>query len=248
MKTIKKFVLLIIGLIALTMLNSCEDDRFGNSGSSGGKRLVKITNFLGVDMTFHYKDGKLIEMVDETNREKIYFTYSGKTVKISGDAYGSEQLILHLNNDGFAESGTFEGYELGFEYSNGYLTKYIDFYDGSTVSIKYDTNGNLSTMQYSTKYNATEEYTFTSSNYPTKGKSYCFVTGSARFEELIPVYYAGLLGKDPKNFVSKVDITRYTNNTITHTFSNYSFYDDGYIKTMTVTDDWNKDDMSFTYQ
>ena len=250
MKQLKFFLLLLIGMIALTTLNSCETEDFGNQGG-GGKRLVKITNaYHGANLTFHYKNGKLSKITDRYDDDSVAdINYNGKIVRIvSEDIEGT----LQLNNDGYAKSLTSNDYyEINFEYSNGYLTKLIysdeDNVSG-TVNIQYDTNGNLLTMsEIINEFGSVSEnkYTFTSSNYPLKGKSYSFLM-YCDFEFLFPLYYAGLLGKDPKNLLSKIDIKETYNGHVynnTYTFD-YLFYDDGYVNKITR----NSESMVLTYE
>ena len=260
MKQLKFFLLLLIGMIALTTLNSCETENFGNQGD-GGKRLVKITGggayYEYDNLAFHYKDGKLIKIVlgSGYDTEELNFTYTGKIVQIN---YSEGGMTFQLNNNGFVESGTDnrDG-EFSFEYSNGYLTKFIwktqdDYFGKITTNIKYDANGNLLTASGNriSGYgdNVSYEHTFTSSNYPLKGKSHFFFHqiynhNGFGITSMWPLYYAGLLGKEPTNLVSKIEHKVTYNNGYTDTFD-YLFYDDGYVNKITT----EYESMLFTYE
>ena len=253
MKQIKLFkpFLMVALCVLIASCNKEDNDDFKNS-----KPLVKITNSFNFggndgDFTFRYSDGKLIKVIDE-NKKEINITYTGKTVTVKGSYIG--EFTLQLNNDGFAESGIWtylygDTHELDFEYSKGNLTKYTLYSSNDnirkTVNIKYDNGGNLSnaSVLYSEGgKNYTWEYTFTSSDYPSKGKSWFFFGDDNCLEqELWSVYYAGLLGKHPQNLISKIECKGNTpsslnNNFVSQTFD-YSFYDDGYVKKITGTEE-----------
>ena len=264
MRKLEVFAAFLMVVLCMSLITSCkkeDDDNYQN-----GKRLVKMDDS-NPAVIFLYKSGKLIEVVD--GKDNIYFTYNGKIVQIESSYYG--KFILQLNNDGFVSSGTWTGdydydtFELNFEYSNGYLTKYTSNSSSylpelkdlaTTLNIKYDNNGNLlntstSFSDYEYGYNPNirkydYEYTFTSSNYPLKGKSYFFLGNCFGNQySLWLLYYAGLLGKDPKNLISKAECNKSNNPAYSYnydfcrnqTFDYDTFYDDEYVLKMTVTED-----------
>ncbi|MDR0796070.1 MAG: hypothetical protein LBE79_08500 [Tannerella sp.] len=62
-------------------------------------------------------------------------------------------------------------------------------------------------------------------------------------DEFIPMYYVGILGKDPQNLVAKAG---YIGNPSCSEFE-YSFIDDGYVGSLYV-DECIQENMTFTYK
>ena len=249
MKQIRLFAALFIVALVVTSCITWVNDEDGNT--RGGKRLVKITSGGDGDINLFYKDGKIVEIVD--TYENLYITYKGKIVTMEGMG----EFILQLNNDGFVESGKLyfgDVYEFKFDYSNGYLAKCTCYSTTTnettiTVNIKYDNNGNLLTASTSfiDDYPIREykyEYTYTSSNYTSKGINVffledCFGQHNGYPYSIFQLYYAGLLGKLPKKLVSKAefkgDNSSYTDYCLSRTYD-YKFDNDGYVSIVSKTE------------
>lgn len=272
MKNFRCFTAILLIATMFISFNACSsDDDDEENNSQNGKRLSKVTmynsdNSINDSFIFSYTNGKLSKITFEED-EPFNISYSNNNVIISGEY----KQNLYLNNIGFAESGTLifdaSPYKFTCEYSNGYLTKvnYPDSEYNVRIEIEYDSNGNISTAyQYADngysdcKYpcdnisteNEVIEFKFTLSSYSTKGKNMFLLGNLFSSDETLdlfyPAYYAGLLGKDFSNLVSKVEcIGKYDSYVIEY---DYSFDKDGYIETMTEKDGNKIRRTLFTYE
>ena len=210
--------------------------------------------------TLNYANGKLVKIKIEgiVGTGEINITYSGKQVIYSenGLNYDSGEGVLvnlegvfQLNSEGFLESGSYksttdeyqEG-QLTCEYSNSYLTKItVQKHNDTngiiveTRDIYYDANNNLS-MTRTNSNGTTKSITFTASNYPSKGKTLpVALLGNIMEYSLflkLALYWSGLFGKEPKNLTD---------------FFNYTFDKDGYVNTMILTDGYEEETYTFSY-
>ena len=267
----------LTAVLCVTLATSCSEEDDNPDNLQDGKRLSKIEHHEndGWISTFQYANGKLVKAKWHPSAGFVNITYSGSKVTVIADddedGEGGFGLTFQLNSNGFAESGTITLYDdytgtFTCEYSNGYLTKinfdYPASEDDSRIEINYDNNGNILTAcrYYYDQWreeNRTEEVGFTSSDYPTQGKSYfllgdCFGSDYA-LDLFWPAYYAGILGKDPQNLASKYEYNDGPTNSFSFTKDfNYTF-DDGYVETMKIkltypSGNFYEDNVSFTYE
>ncbi|MDL2212924.1 DUF4595 domain-containing protein [Bacteroides sp. OttesenSCG-928-D19] len=259
MKTFKLFATALMVAMCAMVVTSCSDDDDNPSNGTNEKRLSKMImrysdrEFDIIDL--NYANGKLSKMVwswgDEETFNNSTISYSGKTVTVTEKGFTQK---LNLNNDGWAESGTLfiedePPYSFICEYSNGYLTKvsYPDAEDwqATKIEIKYDSNGNI-TNAYEYDSNGVTEFKFTYSNNPAKGKSLFFLREAFDQDDTLDLfwsaYYAGLLGKDSPNLVSKIE---YDSHSITY---NYTLDNDGYVEKIIVDEIDLKYPVTFTYE
>jgi len=267
----KNFKLLATFLtVALsTLITSCNKDENELDSSKSEKRISKMTlrvvqngyaSGFGT-YTFYYANGKLVKIKGEgadSDTVEMSITYSGKQITYSANdpEGGSYEGVFQLNSEGFVESGIYteatDGYreQSTCEYSNGYLTKvtlkkhsdtsgdYVEIGD-----IYYDANNNIS-MTRTTRGGTTTSYTFTASNYQSKGKTLPFAFVGIGFPDMggmFALYYCGLLGKEPKNLVSN------TTDWYAKNF-NYTFDKDGYVNTMILKNDYTEETFTFSYE
>ena len=262
MKNFKLVATLLVVAVCTMFVTSCSNDDDDKGGSQGGKKLSKAvwdyedSSYDNTTWTFQYASGKLskVTLRDRHGDEPVTITYSGKNVSIDNGFQ-----TLQLNNAGFVESGVMDfgsPYRFTCEYSNGYLTKvnYPDSEYKTRIEIKYDNNGNISSAYEYSNNQIVTEFKFTPSNYPAKGKN-IFLLGQLfnsdyTLDLFWPAYYAGLLGKDSPNLVSKVECLKddeYGDLPDDIRF-NYTFDNSGYVEKMTVKDDWDTRRISFTYE
>jgi|GEM_PF-4360610 len=264
MKTIKLISAMMLLATVTFCFNACSDDDDNLNNLLSGKQISEMNVEFESNSTyqFQYENGKLVKMFFDGMTANII--YSGKKVTI---AYGGEfEQTLQLNNQGFVESGTFESYgeyaskeTFTCEYSNGYIRKVhrLDTYwsvDIITI-IEYDGNNNILAAYRIDEGIKDRELKFTPSNYPCKGKTTWLFGGKIGqlddFEHLLVPYYAGLLGKDPKNLVSKIELIERANTDRPASYDReceYTFDNDGYVNTMEVKmEDYSNTLMSFSF-
>ena len=240
------FFLVSLCTVFITSCNKDNENNFDNS-LLGGKRLSSINDNDDTYGTFEYTNEKLTKIVlsgddDYGNlkvRDIISFTYLGKIVKV-------DLINLQLNKDGFMESmgDSIRNYAT-CEYSNGYLTKVNfdypvhssdDYYLNDPIEIKYDKNYNIISAKHTVLQ---DEYQFTMSNYPSKGKNifflgHCF-SGDFELGLWWPCYYAGLLGKNSPNLPSNIKRVGKEGNIMRNENYNYTFDKDGYVTAISIS-------------
>ena len=236
---------LMVSLYTILTMSCNKDDTTVNF--QNGKRIAKLTvvNEGGrVEVPFFYANGRLVKIGDYS------IVYSGKQVTLKERFENGVRFdyILQLNNDGYVESGIMnrtnleDNYTIACEYSNGYMTKFKYNCDGGegTLKIEYDGDNNLKTINSSVSYSwgtANTEYKFTPAVYPYIGKDFWFLIhcdgGCDLKDYLLPAYYAGLLGKNPKNHIAKFERTS-AGFVETYNF-NYTFDSEGYVLKTTIS-------------
>ena len=247
MKPIRLYARLLMLTFCVTFITSCDEMGYNNLGR--GKRLLRMEGTNSEIVTFHYENDKLIK-VNHTSPSPsfinsfISFEYTGKTVTVERHIEyfldpswpdSIESVIMELNNDSCVVSARVPGstWERTFKYSNGYLTEVKEESHEYKYEFKYDKNNNLFSSTH-IKDDKLQYYKYTPSNYPAKGYTLFIpwfnMTLNGFPEE---TYYAGLIGKDSKNLVSKIDAVSNDNRSYEVNFD-YTFYDDGYVKTMTL--------------
>ena len=274
MKQIRLLAALLMVALVVTSCITWVDDEGGNSGNSqGGKQLSRILEIMygSLSMAFEYDNGKLVYSTDFW--DSFYYTYSGKNVTVICKLYSNATVEwnLQLNNNGYVESAIaknqngvyYEEAELNFEYSNGYLTKYNYNYslsDGDyqervkhTYELKYDSNNNLSSLTMINNGKTSMIINYTPLNIPSKGKTYWILCDDGWLQDwdggidLFPFYFAGFLGKEPKNVISTCTINAiYTSGTREYYYSyTYLFDSDNYVKSMFSS---SGDELTFIYE
>ena len=242
--------------------NACsDDDDNGSNNHLTGKLLTGITlSESGYDtyLNFRYANGKLIEMIcaDDEISGSYIFNYSGNTVTVVGEEYTQ---TFKLNNAGYVESATGGfGKKITFEYNkDSYLTKVRqqNDYSDEETSLFYDNEGNLISANHieRDKYDGQEtknQVTFTPSNYPTRGKNFFFLGGDIcpllgdLPDNFWTVYYAGLLGKDPKSLTSKIKIKENDSFEYERNFT-YTFNNDGSVSSMVIDKNANNNESEY---
>ena len=261
MKPIRLFAALLMAALVVTSCIKWVEEEGGNSGnngnSQGGKRVSRIlySRDGSARMAFEYADGKLVHSTDSW--DNFMYTYSGKNATIVVKPYSPYVTLewnLQLNNDGYVESaiakyqGGTDSQEavLTFEYSNGYLTKYNYNYssdyerDQYTYELKYDSNNNLSSLTQINQNKISMIINYTPLNISSKGKTYWILCDNTWLQDwaggidLFPFYFAGFLGKEPKNVISTCTINAInTFGSKEYSYSyTYLFDSDNYVKSM----------------
>jgi len=256
-ENLKLFSTFFMVMVCAIYVPSCSKDDNNLGNSQDGKQLAAITNVDGGLMTFQYANGKLTQFYSKDfyvgfdfqtgNTMQLIYTYSGKKVTIA-DTKGTFEINLQLNNDGFVKSAVTKGimnmkpyeYTQTFDYTNGYLTRCQE--GNFSCGIQYDSNNNISTININDEYNRYNVIKCTPLNIPCSGKTFWImcITDNDFDEFLFLYYYAGFLGKEPKNAISTI-----INSSGYSEICSYIFDNDNYIKSMDAGSFRN---VSFTYK
>lgn len=241
----KKLLLLILPLVAIT-LNSCsKDDDGGEDNGNNTVALVKTITHEDWSVEYQYDNqNRVIKVIERDGNETSTINISYSTNKITMDWGGSYRDEYNLDANEFLvkyaeveKSTGEEEHSLSFTYQSGYISKWNDSED-SFAEFSWS-NGNMTEVKFNDGGDYSNTYTY--SNYPNKVN---MPIPDFLMDSNIPIKFKGCFSEYLPS-----SMTRKYGNTVQYTRGySYTFNSDGNPTEIKTTDsDYGNSVMYVTY-